>query len=210
MFSSIQFRRSVVSVLFVTPWTAARQASLSIINSRSLPKLMSIESVMPSNHLTLCRPLLLLPSIFPRIRVFSNEKHQVTKVLELQLQHQSFQWIFRVDFLADWLVWSPGWPRDFQESYLAPWFESINSLALSLLYGPTLASVHDYWKKHSFDYMDVCQQSDVYACNKLYVTHFIVMFTLLWRSGTEPAVSPRRAYSWRTGKGQSEASSGTF
>ena len=59
--------------LFVTPWTAARQASLSITNSRSLLKLMSIESVMPSNHLVLYRPLLLLPSVFPRIRVFSNK-----------------------------------------------------------------------------------------------------------------------------------------
>ena len=59
--------------LFATPWTAARQASLSIINSQSLCKLMSIESVMPSNHLILCHPLLLLPSIFPSIRVFSNE-----------------------------------------------------------------------------------------------------------------------------------------
>ena len=59
--------------LFVTPWTAAQQASLSITNSRSLPKLMSIESVMPSNYLTLCCSLLLLPSIFPSIRVFSNE-----------------------------------------------------------------------------------------------------------------------------------------
>ena len=59
--------------LFVTPWTTARQASLSITNSRSLPNLMSIKSVMPSNHLILCHPLLLLPSIFPSIRVFSNE-----------------------------------------------------------------------------------------------------------------------------------------
>ena len=59
--------------LFTTPWTAERQASLSITNSRSLPKLMSIESVTPSNHLILCRPLLLLPSFFPSIRVFSNE-----------------------------------------------------------------------------------------------------------------------------------------
>ena len=58
---------------FETPWTAACQASLSIINPQSLLKLMSIESVMPSNHLTICHPLLLLPSIFPRIRVFSNE-----------------------------------------------------------------------------------------------------------------------------------------
>ena len=59
--------------LFATPWTATRQASLSVTNSRSLPKPMSIELVMPSNHLILCRPLLLLPSIFPSIRVFSNE-----------------------------------------------------------------------------------------------------------------------------------------
>ena len=59
--------------LFVTPWTAAHQASLSITNSWSLPKPMSIESVMPSNHLILCRPLIFLPSIFPSIRVFANE-----------------------------------------------------------------------------------------------------------------------------------------
>ena len=70
--SSVQFSRSVVSNS-VTPWTAARQASPSITNSWSLAKLMSIESVMPSSHLILCHPLLLLPSIFPSIRVFSNE-----------------------------------------------------------------------------------------------------------------------------------------
>ena len=70
--SSVQFRRSVVSDS-ATPWTAARQASLSITNSWSLLKLMFIESVMPSNHLILCRPLLLLPSIFSSIRIFSNE-----------------------------------------------------------------------------------------------------------------------------------------
>ena len=70
-FSSVQLLSRVRH--FATPWTAAHQASLSITNSRSLPKLMSITSVMPSNHLILCRPLLLLPSIFPSIRVFSNE-----------------------------------------------------------------------------------------------------------------------------------------
>ena len=80
--SWVQFSHSVVW-LFVTPWTAAHQASLSIANSRSLLKLMSIESVMPSNHLILCRPLLLLPSIFPSIRVFFqlvSSSHQVAKV----------------------------------------------------------------------------------------------------------------------------------
>ena len=70
-FSSIQSLSCVR--LFVTPWTATHQASPAITNSRSLLKLMSIESVMPSNHLILCHPLLLLPSIFPSIRVFSNE-----------------------------------------------------------------------------------------------------------------------------------------
>ena len=77
------------SWLFAIPWTAARQASLSITNSRSPPKAMSIKSVMPSSCLMLCRPLLLLPSIFPSFRVFSNESAQV-----LELPNQSFQWIF--------------------------------------------------------------------------------------------------------------------
>ena len=85
------------------PWTAPRQASLSFPISQSLLKLMSIQLVMLSNHLILCHPLLLLPSIFPSVRVFSHESvsslHQLAKVLELQLQHQFFWWIFRVDFL---------------------------------------------------------------------------------------------------------------
>ena len=87
--------------LFATPWAAAGQAFLSSTISWSLPKLLSIESVMPSNHPILCRPLILLPSIFPSIRVFSNEsafRIRLIKVLELQFQHQSFQWIV-TDFL---------------------------------------------------------------------------------------------------------------
>ena len=71
------------------------------------------------------------------------------KVLELQLQHQSFQWIFRVNFLSDWLVGSPCSPRDSQESSPTPQFESINSSVLRLLYGPNLISIHDYWKSHT-------------------------------------------------------------
>ena len=95
-----QFSCSVVSHSFLTPWTVARQASLSVIISQSLLKLMSIESVMPFNHLILCCPLL-LPSIFPRIWVFSNKSalHIRWPKLEFQLQHQSFQWIPRIDFL---------------------------------------------------------------------------------------------------------------
>ena len=76
-FSSVQSLSHVR--FFVTPWTAARQASLSVTNSQSLPKLVSIESMMPSNHLILCHPLLLLPSIFPSIRVFSNESALCTR-----------------------------------------------------------------------------------------------------------------------------------
>ena len=90
----VQFSHSSRVRLFVTLRTTTRQASLSITNSQSPPKPMSIESVMPSIHLILCRPLLLLPSIFPSIRVFPNESslhNQVAKILELQLQHQSFQ-----------------------------------------------------------------------------------------------------------------------
>ena len=85
------------------------------------------------------------------------------KVLEFQLYHQSFQWISRTNFLQDWLVWSPCSPRDSQESPPAPQFESISSLALSLLHDPTLPSVHNYWKNHRFDQTDLCQQSDVSA-----------------------------------------------
>ena len=91
-----------------TPWTAAHQASLSITSSQSLPKFMSIESVLPSNHLILCHPLL-LPSIFPSITVFSNESAlciRWPKVLEFHLQHQSFQWTLRTDLLQNGLVGS--------------------------------------------------------------------------------------------------------
>ena len=87
--------------------------------------------------------------------------HQVAKVLELQ--RQSFQWLFRVDFPWDWLVWSPCRPGDSQESSLAPQLESINYSVLSLPYAPTLTSIHDYWKNHVFDYMDPCQLSGVSA-----------------------------------------------
>ena len=117
-----------------------------------LSTLMTIALVMPSNHLILCHPLILLPSIFPSIRVISNESvfHQVAKLLEFLLQHQSFQWTFRTDFLQNWLVGSPCCPRDSQESSPTPQVKSINSSALSFLYGPTLTSIYDYWRSHSF------------------------------------------------------------
>ena len=80
-----------------------------------------------------------------------SSSHQVPKVLEFQLQHQSFQWIFRTDFLQDRLIGSPCSPRDTQEFSPTPQFKSINSSALSFLYSPTVTSIYDYWKNHNFD-----------------------------------------------------------
>ena len=133
-----------------------------------LPELAQthVHRVMPSNHFILCHQLLLLPSVFPSIRVFSNELALCIRwpkywnfSLSISLSNEYLELIsFRI-----WLVWSPCSPRDSQESSLAPQFKSINSLALSLLYGPTLTAVHDYWKNYSFDYMDLCRQSDISA-----------------------------------------------
>ena len=124
-------------------------ASLSITNSQSSPKPMFIESMMPSSHLILRHPLLLLPSIPPSIRVFSNEvnsSHEVAKVLEFHLQHHSFQRNPRVDLLQNGLVGSPCSPRDSQEFSPTPQFKSINSSVLSFLHSLTLTSIHDHWK----------------------------------------------------------------
>ena len=114
---------------------------------------MSIESVMLSNHLILSSPspLTLNVSQHQGLSQGVSSSHQVAKVL--QLQHQCFQWIFRVDFLQNWLVWSLCYPRDSQESFPAPQLESVNCLVLSLLYGATLTSIHNYWKDHNSDYM---------------------------------------------------------
>ena len=135
--------------LFATPWTSAHQPSLSIINCQSLLKPMSIESVMPSNHFILCHPLLLLPSILPSIRVFSNGSALCISGQSIGVsdQHQSFQWTPR----ADGLVGSPCSPRDSKESSPTPQLKSINSSAFSFLYGPTLTSIHDRSKNHSLD-----------------------------------------------------------
>ena len=142
----IQFSRSVVSNSFCNFMDCSMQASLSIANSWSLLKLMSIESVMPSKYVILCHPLL-PPSIFPSIRVFSNEsvlRIRWQKCWEFQLQHQSFWWIFRTDFLYGGLIGSPCCPRDSQESSPTPQFKIINFSALSFLYSPTLTSICDF------------------------------------------------------------------
>ena len=115
--SSVQFLSHVR--LFVTTCIAARQASLSITNSQSLLKLMSIESVVPlTRPLSSPSPPAFSLSKHQGLFKWVSSSHQVAKVLEFQLQHQSFQWIFRTDFLWDWLVWPPCRPSDSQESFL--------------------------------------------------------------------------------------------
>ena len=139
--SSVKWLRRVL--LFATPWTEAHQASLSITNSRSILKLMSIMLVMPSNHLILCCPFLLLPSILqfllsggPSIRVLAS-----ASVLPIHIQ----DW-----FLLGFTHLISCSPRDSQESSPTPQFKSINSSALNFLCSPTLTSIYDYWKNHSF------------------------------------------------------------
>ena len=156
-FSSVQFS-SVQSLshvrLFATLWTAARQASLSITNCQSSLRLMSIELVMPSRHLILCHPLLLLPQIPPSIRVFSNESTlciRWPKYWSFSFSHHSFQRNPRADLLQNGLVGSPCSPRDSQESSPTAQFKCISSSALSFLHSPTLTSIHDHWKNHRFD-----------------------------------------------------------
>ena len=135
--------------LFATPWTAACQASLSITNSWSLLKLMSIESVMPSNHLILCHHLLFLPSIFPSIRVFSKES-----VLRIRWpKYRSFSFSISpsnkysglISFRIDWFDLLA--VQGTQELSPTPQCKSINSSTFSFLYSPTLTSIPDYWKK---------------------------------------------------------------
>ena len=150
-FSSVQSLSRVR--IFATPWTAARQASLSITNSWSLLKLMSIELVMPSNHPILCRPLLLPPSIFPSIRVYSNESVLPSggQSIGVSASASVLPMIIQDWFPLGWTGWISCSPRDSQESSPTPQFKSINSLALSFLYSPTLTSIYDYWKNHSLD-----------------------------------------------------------
>ena len=150
-FSSVQLLSRVR--LFATPWIAARQAFLTITNSQSSLRLTSIQSVMPSSHLILCRPLLLLPQSLPASESFPMSQlfawgGQSTGVSPSAsfLPKKS-----RADLLQNGLVGFPCSPRDSQESSPTPQFKSINSSALSLLHSPTLTSIHNHRKNHSLD-----------------------------------------------------------
>ena len=148
--------------LFGMAWTAACQASLTITNSQSLPKLMSIE-LMPYNHLILCHPLLLLLSILPSIRVFSNES-----ALRIRWpKHRSFS--FRISpsneysglisFRMDWLDFLA--VQGTLKSLLQHHSSKASILRRSAFFTVQLTSIHDYWKNHSLDYMELCWQSNV-------------------------------------------------
>ena len=151
--TSIIKRQSIQSVqslsrvrLYATPWTAGHQASLSITNSWSLLKLMSIVLVMPSNHLIHCRPLLLLPSIFPSInesvlRIRWSKYWSFSFSISPSNEHSGLI-SFRMDSLKS---------KGLSESFPTPRFKSINSSVLSFLHSPTLTSIHDHWKNHSLD-----------------------------------------------------------
>ena len=147
-FSSVQMLNHIR--LSETPWTVACWASLPITNSRSLLKPMSIVSVMPSNHLILCRPLLLLPSIFTSIRVFSKES-----VLRIRRpKYWSFsispcnEYSGLISFRIDWfhLLTVQGTLKSLLQHYSS----KVSILQLIFLYGPALTSIHDHWKNHRF------------------------------------------------------------
>ena len=153
LLTSVQFLGCVR--LFVTPWTAACQASLSITNSQSLLKPISIASEIPSNHLILCHPLLLPPSIFPSIRGFSNES-----VLPIRWpKYWSFSFSISpsndhsglITVKIDWLdlLAVQGTLKSLLQHHSSK--ALIFQKALSFLYSPTLTSIHDHWKNHSLD-----------------------------------------------------------
>ena len=146
-------------LLFTTPWTAALQASLSNTNSQNLLKLMSMESVIPYNHLTLCHHLLLLPSIFPSIKVFFNES-----VLHIRWpKYWSFSFSISpsneysglISFRIDWFDFLA--VQGILKSLLQHHISKASTLWHSAFFSPTLTSIPDCWKSLSFDYVELCQ-----------------------------------------------------
>ena len=160
---SVQFSRSVMSDSLLPPRIAARQASLSITNSQSLLKPMSIELVMPSNHLIFWNPLLLLPLFFPSIRVFSNES-----VLRIRWpKYWSFsispsnEYSGLISFRIDWLDLLA--VQGLSKVISGTTVQKHQFFGAQLSLGPILTSMYDYWKNHSIDEMDLCWQRNVSA-----------------------------------------------
>ena len=141
--------------LFATPWTTAPRLPVQhqLLELAQTHVYRVGDAIQPFHPLSSPSPPAFGLAQHQGLFQWFGSSHQVAKVLQLQLQlqHQSFQWIFRIDFLLDLLVWSPCSPRDSQESSPTPQFKSINSSVLSFLYSPTLTSIHSYCKNHSFD-----------------------------------------------------------
>ena len=151
--SSVQFSHSVVSDSLRPhgPQHARPSCPSPSPRVRPNPCPLSRWCIQPSHPLSSPSPPAFSLSQHQGLFQWVSFLHQVAKRLEFQLQHHSFQWIFRTDFLYNWLVGSPCSPRDSQESSPIPQFKSINSSVLSFLPSPTLTSTHDYWKNHTFD-----------------------------------------------------------
>ena len=163
VFSSVQSLSPIR--LFEILWThrEACQASLSIINSWSLLKLMSIELVMPFNHLILCHPLLLPPSIFPSSgsfqmsQFFASGGQRIRASASASVLPMNTQDWSPLGWTACISLHSKGLSRVFSNTTV----QKHQFFSAQLFYSPILTSIHDYWKNHSFDYVDLCWQSDV-------------------------------------------------
>ena len=148
--------------LFVNPWTAHAKPPCPSPSPRVCSNSCPLSPWCHPTISSSVAPFSSLSSVFPSLRVFSSELVlciREPKYWSFSLSPSpSNEYLRLISFRTDWLLCCS--PRDSQESSLAPQFESINSLVLSLLYGPTLTSVHDYWENHSFDHMNLCWQSD--------------------------------------------------
>ena len=155
MFSSVQF--ILVAQSCPTPCDPMKRSTPGLPVYHQLPESTQThvhwvgDAIQPSRPLSSPSPPALNLSQHQGLFQWVNSLHQVAKVLEFQLQHQSFHWTPRTDLLQNGLVGSPRSPRDSQESSPTPQFKSINSSALSFLHSSTLTSIHDHWKNHSLD-----------------------------------------------------------
>ena len=138
-------------------WDPMDRSTPAFLVHHQLPELAQThvpwvsDAIQPSHPLLSPSPSAFSLSQHQGLFQWVSSLHQVAKILELELQDQSFQWILRTDFIYNWMVLSSCSPRDSQKSSPTPQIKSINALVLSFLYGPTLTSIHDHWKNHSFD-----------------------------------------------------------
>ena len=173
--------------LFSTPWTEAHHASLFFTTSWSLLKLMSTESVMPSNHLILCCPLFLPPSIFPSIRVFSVNQlftsggQSIGVSASASVPPMNIQGWFPLGLTGLISLQSKGLSRVFSNTTV----QKHQFFSTQPLRGPALISIHDYWKNHSSDYTDLSWQNNS-NCNWPYLSVKMVIKTFIVKDSLQP------------------------